>query len=283
MSLIHRHPAQKILDDPILSHQVTIEVQKVFSVIQNGLERIERILNDPERRKNQEEMVKCFRKDLSALARQLMDHRDISIPRDEILKKRSALHTCAENGLLETAEALLDLGVQVATRDQDLNTPLHLAAVGGHPAIVKKLLEKSAPVNACNASSETPLHLATRGGHSAVVEALLENGARVNSCRKDLKTALHVAAELGHCAVVEALLKHPQNNNNVEDAGALLRSAAVDSAQTESGNLATVQELLQKLALVSAQSNLLETPLQLAINNGHVDVVEILLAHGADL
>lgn len=58
-------------------------------------------------------------------------------------------------GDLETVRALLEDGADVETRDEQGNTPLHLASRAEHHMIVQFLLDSGADVEAQNGSGES--------------------------------------------------------------------------------------------------------------------------------
>ena len=60
----------------------------------------------------------------------------------------------------DIVKLLVDHGADVATQDETLSTPLHLAACRGSTETVRLLIEHSADVTARDRSNRTPLHLA---------------------------------------------------------------------------------------------------------------------------
>ena len=59
---------------------------------------------------------------------------------------------------------LLIRGARIDARDENGNTPLHLAAIMGFPELTEDLLEWGADVNIVNRSGELPMELALKTG-----------------------------------------------------------------------------------------------------------------------
>ena len=137
---------------------------------------------------------------------------------------------------------------------------IHDAALTGNLAKVKALIavNPSLVSSTCCAGNVTPLHLAALNGHRDVVEFLLANqaDANVRASGSGNVTPLHLAALNGHIAVAELLLT---NRADVR--------ATVTTGET---------------ALHSAVSNDHKDVVELA-DKGYRDMVELLLAHGADV
>jgi len=71
------------------------------------------------------------------------------------LRGPSALHVAAEVGDTESAQLLLNAGVDINIKDDDGNTPLHLASLENEKEMVKFLLKKGADPNALNNANQT--------------------------------------------------------------------------------------------------------------------------------
>ncbi|VUC28130.1 unnamed protein product [Clonostachys rosea] len=67
----------------------------------------------------------------------------------------------SEDTCLEITKLLLDHGASLTARDQEGNTPLHIAAASCWPSVVKLLADRGADVNARDYEGGVPLHMAT--------------------------------------------------------------------------------------------------------------------------
>ncbi|CAK5142511.1 unnamed protein product [Aphanomyces euteiches] len=139
-------------------------------------------------------------------------------------------------------------------------------------AVVRSLLTHGANVNSTDKHGNTPLYWASLRGHLETVKELLSSGARADISNHRDETALHKAAEHGHFNIVKELLAHNANVNKqtYEDKTALYWASA-------RGNLEIVKILLEKKAKASIVNENCETPLFRAIVEGHFDIVVALL------
>lgn len=77
---------------------------------------------------------------------------------------------------------LLIRGAHIDVRDENGNTPLHLAALMGLPDLTKELLEWGADVKTVNSKGELPMELALKTG--------LENDDRISEYSKVAKIVI---------------------------------------------------------------------------------------------
>ena len=161
------------------------------------------------------------------------------------------IHTAAWDGDLAGVQAELDKGVDV--NEADINfynlAPLHYAAIHGQKEIAELLIAAGADVSANTTTRGTPLHLVTFEGHKENFKLLIAEGADVN--------AIIVSGPLQFNVGDIAL-----NFTTDGEIAALLRKhGGMTSEELRSGM----------------------TPLHLAAVNGHKEIVELLIAKGADV
>ncbi len=83
-------------------------------------------------------------------------------------------------------------------RDEEGNSPLHLATLEGNGELAKILIDGGAGVNAQNSNGDTALHIAATKNDQALAKILVDNGADINA-QNNLTgdTALHTASRTG--------------------------------------------------------------------------------------
>jgi uncharacterized protein len=125
---------------------------------------------------------KAYGKDLEGLSNQLQELMTWMRQQQELASTNPYLNGKAQaqldRALLEASAlgahrivpVLLNLGADHDARDDDGNTPLHLAVA--HPAVIKQLLNDGADPGARNQSGQTPVDLARLGQQLATLEIL---------------------------------------------------------------------------------------------------------------
>lgn len=173
---------------------------------------------------------------------------------------------------------LIKHGAHVDSRDQNRETPLHLAARSGHIPTIKLLHQEGAELDMQNDTGMTPLSCASKNGEQKAVELLLELGANKEVKDQKLRTALWHAISKGHVGIVKALL---DNGANIESANAF-RYTTLTRAVFK-GNRHLVKLLLERGACMRPESSFNCSPLYIASDKGSESLVELLIDHGADL
>jgi len=156
----------------------------------------------------------------------------------------SFLFAAAQNEIAMVQNLIDEETVTVNDSDYDKRTALHVAASEGHVEVVRLLIREGADVNFADRYNSTPLDDAIHHGHQDVARVLVEAGA-----------------------------KHGKGSNFALD---LVHAAG-------SGDLKTVQRLIDHGIPISSSDYDLRTPLHVAIAGRHLEVVKFLLDRGADL
>lgn len=133
---------------------------------------------------------------------------------------KNLLHLLVEKGTwdaMEIAEILLNYtGIRVNDRDNEGNSPLHLAIVKHNEAMVLYLINKGADVNLKDKLGRSPLLLAVESENGFIVEMLLSKGADTNAADNNGITALHSACFTNFEFVINLLISEGVNVS-VED------------------------------------------------------------------
>ena len=184
--------------------------------------------------------------------------------------------SAARRGDTAEVERLLALGVGINSTDDEGCSALIAASGGGQPVVVNQLLEAGAAgaVDLVNIHGETALLIAAQNGSVDVTELLLKAGAKVNMIDHDGQSAILNAARLGHANIINQLVDSDAELN--PDSGEMPLHVAA-----ENGHVDVVHLLLEGGADVDKADSYGNTALMNAAVAGYAEVVEKLLSQGA--
>ena len=193
---------------------------------------------------------------------------------------RTALHVACYYGHTQLVDILVNqFHMNPMLRDENGDTCFHHAAFGGTESTVNFLITRTwckNLVNYRNNDGQTPLHLASVKGSVSVV------GMLVSLCEPDLKALdvmneapIHKAASRGYAEIVHILINHgcPDDYNNGNKQTALHLAC-------NSGHSDVVRVVLTNhkagLTVCDEHNN---TPLDVAIRNGKEKVISFLITY----
>ncbi|RCV41022.1 hypothetical protein SEVIR_9G100400v4 [Setaria viridis] len=153
-----------------------------------------------------------------ASLRQLVDPEDPSVLSSTTPQLNSALHLAAQHGHAAFAVEVLDKNEELlVARNDDGDTPLHLAAKAGKLEVAQLLIDralawpqdKKSPLIMTNKAGNTALHEAVRNRRAAVAVALLDaDPSRGHDLNERMESPLHMAAREGLVQVVQKIVDY---------------------------------------------------------------------------
>ncbi|KAF3236224.1 hypothetical protein TWF192_011501 [Orbilia oligospora] len=219
-------------------------------------------------------------------------------------------------GSIEIVELLVKYGADLFTSNGAFQNAMHAAASNGHSHMILYLASIGLGANGCDSQWCEPLHLAVRASHFEAVKTLIDLGALVNATDNKGWSSLEEAAALveDNVKLVKLLLDNGADIESQDgDRISVLNRAVIV------GNKEVVRELVSRGARTDTRNNMgrnilhecarhgrieilkwlfevgIEpkvddldrtigmSPLYLAVENGHSDIVSALIKYGADV
>lgn len=201
-------------------------------------------------------------------------------PQSLFVNAHTPLHAAAIRCHPEAARALVAAGASLTAKNGLGRTPLHSAAAYGSHEVTKLFLDHGAAIDAKDETGWTPLDIACVWGKLAAVEALLEHDASNGRALTDSRNGpLAIAADLGYYGMTEVFLRHGFDPNapGLDEATALCQ--AVRNNRLDICRLLLVDGKADPdLAPDGTMPPLIE-----AVSVGNLDLVTLLVEHGADI
>ncbi|KAL2839355.1 ankyrin repeat-containing domain protein [Aspergillus pseudoustus] len=182
----------------------------------------------------------------------------------------SALHTLIRLKRHDLLETLLAAGASLSTADDKGNTPLLMAVSVSNNRAAGLFLRFKAETSAKDNLGRTALHIAAGHGSTNLLGMLLSAGADVTATDNHGRIPLHYAALSGNPATFRMIL----NKHEKDESDYLVRS--------RSGRTVLKMAMLIERGVEVAHGQEGYTSLHAAVANKHIEVAELLLAHGAD-
>nr|CAH7736018.1 unnamed protein product [Callosobruchus chinensis] len=215
-------------------------------------------------------------------------------------RRSTPLHLAAGYNRHRIVQLLLQHGADVHAKDKGGLVPLHNACSYGHFEVTETLIRHGANVNANDLWAFTPLHEAASKSRQEVCSLLLSEGADPYQLNCHSKSAIDVAPtrELQERLAYEYkghLLLDAARQADVAKLKKYLTGDIVDFKHPYTGDTAlhavassphpkrrqAAEALARKGAHLDDKNKDFLTPLHVAADTGALDVVEILLRHGA--
>ncbi|KAK6529963.1 hypothetical protein TWF281_009113 [Arthrobotrys megalospora] len=188
------------------------------------------------------------------------------------------IHNAVQAGSLSLVKLFLEKSPECADLRTDKGvTPLWMASQGGYTKIAKLLIKSAkVDVNVTTPESErTPLHQAAQRGNEEIVKLLLTHGAHADPRDVHGVTPLWAASQQGAVSIVKFLAARKDVNINATTTDAK-RTAIHQAAQN--GHIEVVKILLEhRKILPDPRDRNGITPLYAAANGGYTEIVKMLL------
>jgi ankyrin repeat protein len=208
--------------------------------------------------------------------------------RAESARTPNALHCAVLREYYECIKALLEAGIDPASKNREGNTALHLAAQTRRTQILSILLEYTAHPDVCDAQGDTALMYLCKprillSGEKQYADSLepiallLARRAKVNVANKRGATPLTQALENRYVPQLRLLMEASSADDLFQYGDHVLHSAA------RNGNILLVKTVCEAGVNVNITSKRDgKTALHNAVEHGELEVAEALLAHGAN-
>ncbi|KAM3607795.1 uncharacterized protein V6R79_014071 [Siganus canaliculatus] len=190
----------------------------------------------------------------------------------------SALCAALLEGHAEVAELLMRRGADTDVRDAEGRPLLYLLVLEGRLEMATLLIEKGGvPLESRDSEGRTALHVGSWQGCVEMVDLLLKHGANPNAQDAEGRPPIHSVAWTGHAKVGHHLLE----GNGINIDLACYQGATALSIAAQEGHDNIVAILLERGANPNHMDKYGRTPIKVAGKHGHFNIVRLLEGYGA--
>lgn len=196
----------------------------------------------------------------------------------------TAFSIAAGKGSRGVVEMLLIAGADLHHTDLSGASPILRASIEGRRRVVGILLNAGADPNGGDNQGVTPMIAAAFNGDLRLLQTLLEVGVTIDVQDQTGKVALSYAAGRAFFDIVEALIQNGADADGVWGNGLtpLMWAAGHANDAPFSDGIQTAILLLDAGGDPERQDNRGRTPLMIAAERGHIEMVKFLLEYGVD-
>ena len=214
--------------------------------------------------------------DLEEIETLITDNPSVVHDKDE--NNDTPLHIAAREGFLSVAKLLVEKGADIHAGDNENSTPLDVAAGCGQREMVELLVEAGTDLNHIDTNGNTALHFSIFGNNAEIATYLIDHGADIRATNNQLMTPLIAAAFRRNGEIIQILLNSGVDPNEANENGLtpLIMVAGL-------GYLDPVIALIEHGAHVNAVDGFQTTPLLRAAQSGNPDIIKLLISEGADI
>ena len=205
------------------------------------------------------------------------------------------LTLACNKGYTEIVTLLVDKGADLNVTNTGGQTPLFAASLEGFTKIVKILVDNGADLNLASKMKNTPLIIASQGGHTKIVKILVDKGADLNLVNEYNQTALQCASKQEiiniltnattktNTSETEQLLKEIEDMSKGFDPDTKYERVLIEAIESKKFDICKVIISLNLAKNLNFSNYRGMTPLLLASDKGHTEIVTLLVDKGADL
>ncbi|KAJ7274616.1 ankyrin repeat-containing domain protein [Mycena rebaudengoi] len=194
---------------------------------------------------------------------------------------------------IKIVRLLLKNGAAINAASVEAGTALQAACSNGYKDIVRILLENGANINEVGGTCGSALQIALHKHQMEIARLLIHEGADVNMAGGENGNAVQIASEAGSLEIVQLLVERGADLNAASGKYGSALQAAVGPVPREynsypeywradfrSRRAAIVRLLLEKGAKVHVTAEENGSALQMASQNGHTEIVQIIYEAG---